>query len=439
MHYFNFAQYPMSSPLNLEILLDTHEIPFAIISTSLRIVAVNSAWERTYGIDRSQIIGQSCCDNSSNCRHMRLLVDLQPYQELVSETDNNGNNRTYKVKGIPLLDKNNSVYLGESQQLLSDINIAANTGIVGQSAELKQCLFRLDVAAKSDMVVMLNGETGVGKEMAAEFVHKNSSRRDENFVAVDCTVLNEELFESELFGHEKGSFTGANNLKKGLFETANKGTLFLDEIGELPLSQQAKLLRVLETGQFRRVGGSQILKTDVRIVSATHRNLLKMVKNGQFREDLFYRLSIFPVEIPSLRNRASDIPLLVNFFLSKFGISKNQIFSITDSAMQKLTTYNWPGNIRELKNCMLLATAICDGSVITADNITFMQQVTVQDDNIVLNTAAIDNNVYNVFDTEKKYLVNLLEKHNGHRKLCADEMNISERTFYRKLKKYNIS
>lgn len=429
----------MPANISLEVLLDTHEIPFVIINASLRIVAINSAWERVHGVARKQTIGQSCCGDNSDCRHKRMLQDLEPYQDHISETDNNGNSRSYKVRGIPLIDSDNTVYLAESRVLLAETNIAQNSGIVGQSVKLKECLFKLDVAAQTNMVVMLYGETGVGKEMAAEFIHKNSSRRNENFVVVDCTVLSEELFESELFGHEKGSFTGANYLKKGLFETANNGTLFLDELGELPLSQQAKLLRVLETGQFRRVGGSEILKTDIRIVSATHRNLQKMVKIGRFREDLFFRLSIFPIHIPPLRKRVSDIPLLVNLFLKRFSNNRNQEFSITDLALKKLIAYSWPGNIRELKNCIHLATGICNSSLITEADIIFMQQPSIHEVEIPVETSATEIPVYNVFDNEKKYLIHLLEKHNGHRKFCANEMNISERTLYRKLKKYKIN
>jgi len=282
------------------------------------------------------------------------------------------------------------------------------------------------------------GETGTGKELAAEFIHSYSKLADKELVVVDCTVLNEALFESELFGHEKGAFTGATRMKKGLFELADKGTLFLDEIGELPLSQQPKLLRALETGQFRRVGSTTALKSDVRIVCATHRNLAEMVKAGQFREDLFYRLSVFPIQIPPLRQRLKDIPELTDYLLKQLGQRDGHVYSISKQALVKLLQHQWPGNIRELKNCLQLACSLCDNHHIDKGDVSYMQQAPEIPDGF--ESDVVSNSICNPLQQMEIDIIQaLLQKHQGNRKLVAAEMDISERTLYRKLKRFELN
>ncbi len=257
---------------------------------------------------------------------------------------------------------------------------------------------------------------------------------------MDCTILGENLFESELFGHEKGSFTGASSQKKGLFELADNGTLFLDEVGELPLSQQPKLLRALESGQFRRVGGTAQLSSKVRLVCATHRNLSDMVAEGSFREDLFYRLSVFQIEIPPLRERKQDIPDLCAFLLAQYGQINECNYSISKQAMTKLIQHEWPGNIRELRNCLHLAINLCSDNKIEEQDINIVKRgpinnkpsLIAQDDLQSFQTSSID-------EFETRFIKDLQKKHNGNRKLIADEMNISERTLYRKLKRFNLN
>jgi transcriptional regulator with PAS, ATPase and Fis domain len=292
----------------------------------------------------------------------------------------------------------------------------------------------------------LLGETGTGKELAAEFVHRHSQHAHGEFVIADCTVFGEELFESELFGHEKGAFTGAASNKKGLFELADNGTLFLDEIGELPLSQQAKLLRALESGQFRRVGGTATLKANVRVVCATHRNLAEMVRQGRFREDLFYRLSVFPVKLPPLRDRKQDIPLLVEHFLKVFGQLRGQQVSISREGLIKLIQHSWPGNIRELRNCLQLAGGLSGGSIIQPVDIHFMQMMGGQAELAKLDTGDIElpeqistHAMSPVEQYEAGFITSLIKKYQGNRKLIAAEMNISERTLYRKLNRLNLN
>jgi len=425
--------------ISLDSLLETHELPFVIIDASLTVVGLNKAWEKQRSANKNKSIGQPCCQASPNCRHNELFQKLEPY--IKNEILNDGEQMT--VRGYPLLDNDGTVYLGESIVRRNEVLKVENTPrMAGSSTTFSQYRAKLVKAAKTQVPTFLVGETGTGKELAAEFIHSHSSRAEQQLVVVDCTILTEALFESELFGHEKGAFTGATGVKKGLFELANKGTLFLDEIGELPLSQQPKLLRALETGQFRRVGGTAALISDVRIVCATHRNLAAMVKAGEFREDLFYRLSVFPVQIPSLRERLKDIPELTTYLLKQIGQQDGQVYSLSKEALIKLLKHRWPGNIRELRNCLQLACSLCDNQHIIEEDITYMQQVS---DDVVVAPAIVEPNIgasskaNPLQQMESDIIQALLQKYEGNRKLIAAEMDISERTLYRKLKRFELN
>jgi formate hydrogenlyase transcriptional activator len=228
---------------------------------------------------------------------------------------------------------------------------AGFTGIVGQSAALQEVLQLVDMVATSDSTVLLLGETGTGKELIARAIHDRSRRRDRTFVKLNCAAIPSGLLESELFGHERGAFTGAITQKIGRIELADQGSLFLDEIGDTPLELQPKLLRVLQEREFERLGSTRTKKVDVRVVAATHRNLEEMIREGQFRSDLYYRLNVFPISIPPLRERAKDIPLLVRHFVQEFARRMGKtIDAISAETMEALTQYPWPGNIRELQN-----------------------------------------------------------------------------------------
>jgi DNA-binding NtrC family response regulator len=230
-----------------------------------------------------------------------------------------------------------------------------------------QSVFRLvKKAQNTDIAVLIQGETGTGKELIAQALHEGTKRSAAPFVALNCASIPKDLLESEIFGHERGAFTGAIQRKTGKFEQANGGTLFLDEIGELDLSLQAKLLRVLQSKQFERVGGSEVITVDVRIVSATHRNLHEAIKQGTFREDLYYRLASFPVKLPPLRERAEDIPALAQYFLEKFALRYDQpARSFSPKALRILTHYHWPGNVRELENTVERAVVLCETKIVT--------------------------------------------------------------------------
>jgi transcriptional regulator with GAF, ATPase, and Fis domain len=241
--------------------------------------------------------------------------------------------------------------------------------IVGKSKALKMVLKQLEQIAKSDSSALLLGETGTGKELFAKAIHKLSTRRDKIMVNINCAAIPETLIESELFGHEKGSFTGANQLKYGKFEIADKGTLFLDEIGELPIHLQPKLLRVLQEKEFERIGSNHIQKTDIRLIAATNRNLEQEIDKGKFRSDLYYRLNILPIVIPPLRERKEDIPLLVHYFIDKLNRKSGKtIHSIPKISLDKLMEYHWPGNIRELENVIERAHVLSNESKLDIGN-----------------------------------------------------------------------
>lgn len=258
----------------------------------------------------------------------------------------------------------NSKLEEENIQLKEEYKKNALIGeIIGKSKALKTVLKQLEQIARSDSSVLLLGETGTGKELFAKAIHKLSARRDKIMVNINCAAIPETLIESELFGHVKGAFTGANQLKYGKFEIADKGTLFLDEIGELPINLQPKLLRVLQEKEFERLGNNKVQKTNIRLIAATNRNLEQEIEKGKFRSDLYYRLNILPIIIPPLRDRKEDIPLLVHFFMDKFNRkSGKQIDTILKSTLNKLMEYHWPGNIRELENVIERAHVLSSGN-----------------------------------------------------------------------------
>ena len=239
--------------------------------------------------------------------------------------------------------------------------------IVGRSVALRRVLRELEVVAPTDSGVLIQGETGTGKELVAQAIHNRSARRDHPFIKVNCAAIPSGLLESELFGHEKGAFTGAIMRKPGRFELADKGTLFLDEVGDIPLELQAKLLRVLQEHEFERLGSTRTQQVDVRVVAATHRDLKQMVEEGMFRSDLYYRLHVFPLAVPPLRDRREDIPLIVRHFVSKYSQQMNRrIVTISPRTLEVITNYDWPGNVRELQNFIERSVILSPGSSLRA-------------------------------------------------------------------------
>ncbi len=307
--------------------------------------------------------------------------------------------------------------------------------LIGSSDALHGVHELIAAVAPNDITVLIQGESGSGKELVASALHAQSHRGKHNFVAVDCCTLQESLFESELFGHEKGAFTGADRQKKGLIEGAEGGTLFLDEIGEINSSGQAKLLRILETGQFRRLGGTKDLTANVRIVAATNRDLETMIKEGTFRADLFFRLNAFNIKVPPLRERRDDIPALAEHFLRNHNFSTRVNKTLSSSAARNLIAYDWPGNVRELKNMVERAIILSgDRTKIRPEHFTFSQSSNGQEAMVNL---AFDHNP-TLEELEMHYLASQLRKHSGRRAKVADILGVSERSVYRMIKRFGL-
>ena len=320
--------------------------------------------------------------------------------------------------------------------------------MIGESPPMLKLRNLIADVAQSDLTVLIQGESGTGKELVAQALHNDSARQLQSFVAVDCCTLQETLFESELFGHERGAFTGADRRKTGLVEAAAHGTLFLDEIGEAGHAIQAKLLRVIETDRFRRVGANDDQRADVRIVAATNRDLFTLVNSGGFRSDLYYRLSTFVIHVPPLRERQTDIPLLAQFFLHRRNLSHGtSVKTLTMEAMDHLMTYSWPGNVRELRNVIERALIIADGQ---KHSFIYIEHILLHNGSTVASVSYINetNNTNNdslvvqgeptLDHIERKYLTHLLNKYEGNRKRIAEILGVSERTAYRMLDRHNL-
>ena len=306
--------------------------------------------------------------------------------------------------------------------------------IVGQSDAMKEVTLLIRQVAKTGTTVLITGESGTGKEVAAVEIHKASNRTDKPFVAVNCAALPEQLLESELFGHEKGAFTGATSKKKGRFEIADKGTIFLDEIGEMPISMQAKLLRVLQERCFERVGGTETIHVDVRVIATTNRDLATAISNGTFREDLYYRLNVMRISMPPLKSRKEDIPLLVNHFLEKFDPTRNK--KISSEALKVLTRYNWPGNIRELQNAIERALIVCQGAEIHP--VHFPKELLNSFEETTTPVINLTEGGFSLEELEKHLIIKALEKHNNNQTKVAKYLGISRPTLLYRLKKYGI-
>jgi two-component system response regulator AtoC len=301
--------------------------------------------------------------------------------------------------------------------------------IIAKSPKMQQVIEVIKVVAKSNATVLITGESGTGKELVARAIHSQSYRKDKPFIAVSCAALPESLLESELFGHEKGAFTGAHVQRRGKFEIANRGTLFLDEIGEMSANIQVHLLRVLEEKEFTRVGGNELIKVDVRVISATNKDMKKAVASGQFREDLYYRLNVVTIELPPLRERKEDVPLLAQHFLKKFAVeNQKEITGFSPEASDFLLKYDWPGNVRELENAIERAVILVKNSYIDAAD---MPQENLQ----LVQSAPVGKSLEEV---EKEHILNILKESGGNYSKAARILGISRITLYNKAKAYGL-
>jgi transcriptional regulator with PAS, ATPase and Fis domain len=328
-------------------------------------------------------------------------------------------------------DKNEIVYLLEIMPCTKLASTEAqHKGLVGRSKAFNRMLALIYRVAPSETSVLLLGESGTGKELVAQAIHAASHQAPGHFIPVDCSGLSESLFESEMFGHEKGAFTGAHTRKQGLVEAAQGGTLFLDEVGDIPLNLQVKLLRLLETGIYRRVGSIEPQAADFRVICATHRHLKKMVQMGEFRKDLYYRISTFPILLPALRERRDDLPLLIENQLQR--ISPKRHFSIHPKVLQILQNYDFPGNIRELRNILERASLLADGDFILPEHL--HEECLAFVEKTELAPKPVLPVVMPLHEVEREYLQRVVQHFEGDNKTLAKKLGVSERTLYRKLR-----
>lgn len=332
----------------------------------------------------------------------------------------------------------------ERKQLLSEVEQLQEElkekyrfeNIVGNSKEMHQVLTMVSKVAKTDSTILITGESGTGKELIAKAIHLNSRRKNRAFVTINCGALPENLQESELFGHVRGAFTGAIKDKWGLLQEANSGTLFLDEVGETALSTQVKLLRFLQDGEIRRVGDTESIHVDVRLLAATNKDLQQAIEEGTFREDLYYRVNVIPIDIPPLRKRRDDIPLLVNHFLKKYTERiKKKVVSVSPDAMNSLSGYDWPGNVRALENVMERAVILTNHNIIMPED---LPEFIRESQGKTSGSQEIAYGEHTLEELEKDYILNTLEQYKWNQKKASDILGISTTTLWRKLKSYGI-
>jgi DNA-binding NtrC family response regulator len=408
--------------------------PHILCDRHYRILAANDAY-RQHWMGSTDIVGRKCyevshrftvpCDQAGeSCPLQRSLRSGQ--RERVLHLHHTPRGEAFEnIELSPIRDAAGEIayYIEKLEPLPGARTLAHAQGLIGRSPPFLAMMELVARVAPSNAAVLLQGESGTGKELVAGAIHQMSRRADGPFVAVDCSGLAETLFESELFGHERGAFTGAVARKVGLVEAASGGTLFLDEVGDIPLSIQVKLLRLLETGTFRRVGSPDLRKAEVRIVSATHRPLNDMVADGRFRQDLFYRLNIFPIELPPLRLRGSDILLLAESLLLR--VCGGRSIALSDEARDWLSAYPFPGNVRELRNILERACLLCDGDEIRRQHLPQLGS-SGSDFAALMPTKPAA--------TDAAVLAELARAFAGNRKALAQHLGLSERTLYRRLK-----
>jgi two-component system, NtrC family, response regulator HydG len=422
--------------------LDGLPEPRIVMDVDYRIIAANTAYIREFGEDRP-VAGRTCyevshrfsvpCDQAGeSCPLKQSLESGEPQRVLHLHHTPRGEEHV-AVETTPIRDgQGEIVCFVETMRIVRQASgRAAAQGLVGRSPAFVGMLEKILRVANSDASVLLLGETGTGKELVARALHEASTREEGPFVAVDCAGMTETLFESELFGYEKGAFTGASHRKQGLVEAASGGTLFLDEIGELPLSLQIKLLRLLETGTYRRVGGLDWLPADFRLVAATHRDLRAMVEDETFRRDLYFRINTFPIHMPALHERAGDIPLLAKSLLERVDSKPGRKF--TAEALNWMSGRRYSGNIREMRNLIERATLLADGELIDLSHLTALSDDLPPAVDVV-DGAFRQSEVVELDMLERRYLAWAKDRPGMVLPELARRLGISQRTLYRKLK-----
>lgn len=442
----------------LKSVVDTMMDGLMVVDLEGTIVSINQAMEALTGYPKRELIGKDCsildCDTCFRSSHGKKRKHC-----VLFERRNSFRERcTLRRKdGSPIVVLKNATHLKDSRgqviggvETLMDISEIVEkerkiqhfhrvftkrdglSGIKGKSQSMQRLFGLIRNAAKSDFPVIVYGESGTGKEMVASAIHKLGRRRKAPFVKINCAALSESLLESELFGHVKGAFTGADRLRKGRFEVAHGGDIFLDEVGDIPLSTQVKLLRVLQEKEIERVGDQIPIKIDVRVISATHRNLKQLVEKECFRDDLFYRLNVIPITLPPLRERKEDLPLLVETFISELQVKTDKpIKGITREAMEAICDYPWPGNIRELINALEYAFVTCTGVII---EICHLPDAVVCSEGTEIRSQ--DLSIEN--DPIKGQVITALKQVHGEKTRAAEILGISRQALWKRMNKYGI-
>ena len=427
--------------------------PHILFDSQYRIIAANAAYRRQFS-PHASVVGRTCyevshhfsvpCDQAGeSCPLARSRESGQ--RERVLHLHHTPQGESYvNIELVPLRDASGAqaYFIEKMEPLRVAQGQPAAQGLIGRSAAFQRMLELVSRVGPSQASVLLLGESGTGKELVAQAVHEASPRAANPLVVVDCASLPETLFESELFGHERGAFTGANTSKPGLVEAASGGTLFLDEVGDIPLPMQVKLLRLLESGTYRRVGSTELRRTDVRVVAATHRDLKAMVSDGRFREDLYYRLSTFPIALPALRDRVEDIPMLAVALLAR--VAPQRRMSLSTGALAVLQRHPFPGNVRELRNVLERAALLADGASIEpvhveralgSDDVASGRRALGASAPEGLPDVAVDASLRSV---ERAAFQAQLKAHRGSRAALARKLGISERSLYRKLREIDL-
>lgn len=433
--------------------LESLDEPHILFDRHYRILAANTAYRQQFSPERS-VIGRTCyevshhfhvpCDQAGeSCPLAQSRTSGQ--RERVLHLHHTPKGEEYvNIELVPLIDANNEqAFFVEKMVPLPVANGLPQTpSLIGRAPSFQRMLALVARVAPSQASVLLLGESGTGKELVARALHEASPRAAKPLVAVDCSSLPESLFESELFGHERGAFTGANTARAGLVEAASGGTLFLDEVGDIPLTMQVKLLRLLESGTYRRVGSTELRHADIRVVSATHRDLDSMVTEGRFREDLYYRLSTFPIHLPALRERREDIALLASSLLQRVAPARQLRFE--PEALKLLQSQEYPGNVRELRNLLERASLLCDGQALEVEHVRQALQsgrrALIQNSEVPSSAATRLQVTSESLETiQKAALQQVVAAHQGSRAELALKLGISERSLYRRLKRLDLT
>ncbi|WP_446897971.1 sigma 54-interacting transcriptional regulator [Clostridium sp. LBM24168] len=440
-----------------KILEASHEL-ICFVDDRRIVSYINPAYENHYNIKNSDIVGKDLINISPHGLRIKVFKSKKPIKNKVYHKYNKTIISTVtpifadkKFKGVMSISrtadelKNLLKKLKDSEEKLNyykeELNRQNRLGgsfhsIIGNSGSLKECLVIAEKASKSTSTVLIRGESGTGKELIAKAIHNNSNRKNEPLIRINCAAIPENLFESELFGYEKGAFTGAVKSKPGKFDLANKGTIFLDEIGDMPVSMQVKLLRVLQEKEFESVGGLTTHKVDVRIIAATNKNLESMLKINKFREDLYYRLNVISIMLPPLRDRKEDINLLVEHFIKKINKKLNKNISRIDKkSLNYLMEYHWPGNIRELENIIERAINMCDGDIIKSTDLPFYIKNDNPDTESLINLR--NGKLATIEEYEKEIILKAMQKYGSYNK-AGKILGLTHRTISLKCKKYGI-